>query len=622
MIGNQVIMRTYKEIKRNKYRQINPEKEYENDNYLYQTLKRTSKILKGKQILDFQKSIEDLLSFIYKEIQLENDPKIKKIKDENDIFQKEYQSISEKFQKTTDIIFKDIINKYNQRRYKLPNLSYKHNLFKINALIEENNNKLELIFNEDKKLKKKNKYNTIAYKTLAYLKKLHFLLKLLLSKDDFKLKKKPTFSKKKFEFYNKNFESNESIKELKNNIEKLKLLIQANNFKNKENKKTILEKRRSSFISTNIFKKNSTLINPRKATKSFSNLKAILVNKIQNEGGEPESAIETEDKKNDPSYFLFMRNDSNNSVKSSKSANSQIEIKSPGNKKRQEDILYCTPFDSKINCFTKTSKQLMQLKANNLKDREICKINFLNNINSEEKESKTSNLNIQYTNTFSTYKKYQSNNINNRYLNSYSQKISISLKKNINNLNKLESHRITTYKNINKFFHKSFAPKMAKLKNNFFVKTQTLEKKSKSRNNNIFLSNKKSDIKSKTQTNFFNVHYKTQDEYLQSAYKRLKKGNYNNLEELIRKYLKEIKNLSNRDEDFLVSHYNYKNIRSNLEELKGKIEKNDISKKTERIYLKNHLAKRILPTLKSMKEKENNIYRLEKIISSGVNKCQ
>ena len=154
MIGNQVIMRTYKEIKRNKYRQINPEKEYENDNYLYQTLKRTSKILKGKQILDFQKSIEDLLSFIYKEIQLENDPKIKKIKDENDIFQKEYQSISEKFQKTTDIIFKDIINQYNQRRYKLPNLSYKHNLFKINALIEENNNKLELIFNEDKKLKK------------------------------------------------------------------------------------------------------------------------------------------------------------------------------------------------------------------------------------------------------------------------------------------------------------------------------------------------------------------------------------------------------------------------------------------------------------------------------------
>ena len=58
--------------------------------------------------------------------------------------------------------------------------------------------------------------------------------------------------------------------------------------------------------------------------------------------------------------------------------------------------------------------------------------------------------------------------------------MSISLKKNINNLNKLESQQLTTPKFIDKRFGKSFTPKMAKLKNNFFVKTQILEKKNKS----------------------------------------------------------------------------------------------------------------------------------------------
>ena len=58
-------------------------------------------------MLNFEKNIEDLLSIIYQEIQLENNPEIKKIKDENEIFKKEYRTISENFQKTTDTIFKD-----------------------------------------------------------------------------------------------------------------------------------------------------------------------------------------------------------------------------------------------------------------------------------------------------------------------------------------------------------------------------------------------------------------------------------------------------------------------------------------------------------------------------------
>ena len=40
MIDNKIIMRSYKEIK-NTYKQRDIEKEYKDNNYLYQTLKRT-----------------------------------------------------------------------------------------------------------------------------------------------------------------------------------------------------------------------------------------------------------------------------------------------------------------------------------------------------------------------------------------------------------------------------------------------------------------------------------------------------------------------------------------------------------------------------------------------------
>ena len=160
-------MRSYKEIK-NKHKHLKLEKEYEDDNYLVQILKRTSKIKYDKKIIEDQNNLKSLLSEIYKKIRLENDPLIRIIKTENDDFQKDYRCLSENFQKSTNVVFKDLIRKYNERGYKIPNLTYQHNLFKINALIEENNDKLELAFREDKK----NKNPTIFNKTLTYIKKM------------------------------------------------------------------------------------------------------------------------------------------------------------------------------------------------------------------------------------------------------------------------------------------------------------------------------------------------------------------------------------------------------------------------------------------------------------------
>ena len=158
MIDNKIIMRSYKEIK-NTYKQRDIEKEYKDNNYLYQTLKRTSKMMHNKKIVKYQYDLKKLLSIMYKKLLFLDNPKVKIIREENDEFKKDYKSMSESFQKSIQVIFKDLIRKYNDRGYRVPSLSFQHNLFKINALIEENNDKLELALKEDRKNNKDSSKN-------------------------------------------------------------------------------------------------------------------------------------------------------------------------------------------------------------------------------------------------------------------------------------------------------------------------------------------------------------------------------------------------------------------------------------------------------------------------------
>ena len=247
-------------------------------------------------------------------------------------------------------------------------------------------------------------------------------------------------------------------------------------------------------------------------------------------------------------------------------------------------------------------------------------LSILNNIINEENEKKKDATNFNrkshYLNTFTNYKNKQP--YNNRYLSNKIKMQSFSLKKSSNNLQKYTSEKLKSNKKYNFIRnHDSLKnQKTQKLKTTFFVKTQTLDKKNLSRNNNFFYSQSKND-NSSTNKIIMSSESKTQDDYLLTTYNRLKKGNYNKIEEIMRKYLKDIKHLEPNEEDFVISHYNFKNLKTNLTELAGKMEKNDLGKKTERIYSINHLTKRIFPLLKKMREKENNIFRFEKIVSSG-----
>ena len=68
-----------------------------------------------------------------------------------------------------------------------------------------------------------------------------------------------------------------------------------------------------------------------------------------------------------------------------------------------------------------------------------------------------------------------------------------------------------------------------------------------------------------------------------------------------------------------MDYYNHKNFRNNLIELNMKVGDDSIRKKIEKIYYNTYILKRITNTLNIMKEKENNIDRLEKIYTSGAN---
>ena len=97
-----------------------------------------------------------------------------KIIDENHQFLTSYEIFLKKFPKNYENEFKDLLEKYKQKGYKIPDLSMKHNLFKINPLLFndrkindfytffQNKNIILKIFNKLKK--KKDKY-------LTYLKK-------------------------------------------------------------------------------------------------------------------------------------------------------------------------------------------------------------------------------------------------------------------------------------------------------------------------------------------------------------------------------------------------------------------------------------------------------------------
>ena len=234
-----MILKTYTNsiTKQRKPLHLDIEKEFENDNYLIQTLKRTSKFKNDKKLSDYEKSLQDLLYYINDQILFNTNPKIKRIHDENEEFLKPYKYLSKTFEAQTEQVLKDLIIMYTKKGYRIPKFSYKNNIFKINALIEANSEKLRLLLMEVLR----NKKNIIGPKTLMFLNKLNYLVKILITKDPNLVKKYNKLINKNDPYINK--ESIEQIKKYIKNIIQILKTVKINKIGSNK------PKRKSSFLS-------------------------------------------------------------------------------------------------------------------------------------------------------------------------------------------------------------------------------------------------------------------------------------------------------------------------------------------------------------------------------------
>ena len=571
-----MIIKTYTNyIKPDKTIEIDIEKEFENDNYLIQTLKRTSKFQNDKKLIQYENNLNNVLNLINQRIKLRNNPKTKLMHEENNEFLRQYKYLSETFEKQMEKVLEDLILIYTKKGYHIPKFSYKNNIFKINALIEANSEKLRLLLMEELR----NKKNIIGPKTLMFLNKLNYLVKILITKDPNLVKKYNKLLNKNDPYINK--ESIEQIKKYIKNIIQILKTVKINKIGSNK------PKRKSSFLS-----KIPQLNNIRISNKKNS-IKTDLININNNNNND---ILSTEGslsafKKRNPNSFLSMRL-SNYSIKPNKLINT---INSRNDFITSKKILYenkteeNTNIINKKNFFFQKSKPIINLKMKTIFSN-ISKAKSRNEkILPEYKTQSDSKKTI--CSDISKYIKQAK--INNLYK-SEKKIYTLGLRK--TSENKIQNNDFPLSKKPSKYMEYSYDNNISK-------------------NYNINISS--SDTIKKVKT-IEKEEEKTQ--FLWNAYKKIKKGKYEIVEDIMNKYLKDIKEFDINDQNILMKHYNYKNLRNNLFELNMKVSDDSTRKKIEKIYSNIHILKRIKPVLNNMEEKEINIDRLEKIYTSGVNK--
>jgi hypothetical protein len=591
-----MILKSYNNIKQSKKpKNINIEKQFESDNYLIQTLKRTSKFQNDKKLQEYERGLYESLKNIYKSILFRNNPKLNMLYEENEEFLKSYKYLSEAFEAQTEQVLKELIIKYTQRGYKIPKFSYKNNIFKINALIEENSEKLRMMLMEELKRKE----NIIGPRTLSYLNKLFYLVKILVTKDqNLKVKYSKLLNKKE------PFKETESIEQLKKDIENLINLtndLKVNKIGN------ITFKRKSSYLTKIPQLNNFKITNSKNASKDDLiklNSNNININNDLTNNNNNNVILSTEEsssginiKERNPFSFSSMRlttygGQSNKLVSSLYSKNKLVPFENMEN----------TNKNIKKNNFLKKAKPVINLKMKSTFYKQKSYNKRIRTANKKEKE-KLKEEEDNYPNTRKTtssdLRKYIKQAKGNKYYQSDKNNYSLGLKRNPNNF-------LSQKENNNAFGHS-------------FDNTNNLKKKIERKNTVSRNENFSSEFKEIKMGNTENLEEK-KSKFLMNAYMKISRGNYVNVEDFMTKYLKQIKEVNKNERSKIMEHYNYKNLRNNLFELNLRVNEDTTRKKIERIYSNIHILKRVTPALISMKDKENNIDRLEKLYTSGVNK--
>ena len=551
---------------------------YKDDFNLMNVISRTKSLINNNIILNSCKdNLKRLVKVIHDDYKLNNSPEIKSLHADNECFNKDYKIFNKKeSSKEEELILKDLFLLYKKKGYKFSNFSKtKNNLFKMDPLLEGNTHLMSNIFLGN---------NIETDKLFQYLKKLGIIVSERMQKDDgFQQNFMKTMNLKKLP---SSAEGKEAIEDLKKGILVLKRLISIDEIY----KYTKRGRRRSD--NENKFKNKLAAKNERNSrSRAPSNYSQHRIQKLINS----------------------IRNSNSNS--NSNDSNKTIGKKNKNftNKDKSTKTIY-NNLQFPVNTGWMTSSKTP-------KPTNIPLIN-LNNI------KYTFNNGNQYTDSNNRKLSHNFNNNSNR-ITDRKKTYSISYHNNYNNNNIDIIQKYPSQKNNNLFSRNEFnTPRnKTRIKKIFF---DTSSKK-----DNPFKFPKLSSIISKTennQTNYsdrtksdkkvatFSYPYTSRNEFINFAYNKFRKELQNeNVEKYIKNYLNKVKGYDNEKTEKVLNNLYEQNIRNVIMDMDKGIKSNNIYSKTQRLYLHNHILKRVKPLLDNMNKNDLIICGLEKKLTYMIN---
>ena len=510
-------------------------------------------------------------------------------------FYRNYQKFSEKYFKTTDII-EDIAEKYHEKGYIIPKISL--NLSKVNPLLDSNSSKLFISYLFDRKKGEKVNYEKLYKKNkgIKYMNKLEDIIFPERAIERERQREKEKEKKKKLK---KQRKKQKKYRLIENKMRKSDtgLMYFRNNRNYHINTETLNKKTKSSRSIQKYYFKNNN-----KTSNSFYNSKndKSQINRSKSINYQSPSPIikkYRKDKKLDSNILNLKK-------KSDLHLNLTIEKTNVKNSSNNLSI-FSTTNNIQTNSNIKLENKLTEKKDENSLDTPKNKNKI--DISSQNKSTNTKPFSSNNTESnFSSNQKVQSSKNNNFLLSFKIKEFSVNSKK---EKNTSESKKIV----INDFNSKYISnPKLSRYSYTFSLKNNQIEN---NKIDNYIKDEEKSTINSKK----INLSER-KEKSINRIYKQLKAGKYENIENKIRNYLSKTKKMEENEIDFMINKYEYKNVKSNYNELKKYINDKKLNKKIERIYLNNHDYNRIEPLLNILNRKDKEILQFDNKISKIYNK--
>ena len=510
-------------------------------------------------------------------------------------FYRNYQKFSEKYFKTTDII-EDIAEKYHEKGYIIPKLSL--NLSKVNPLLDSNSSKLFISYLFDRKKGEKVNYEKLYKKNkgIKYMNKLEDIIFPERAIERERQREKEKEKKKKLK---KQRKKQKKYRLIENKMKKSDtgLMYFRNNRNYHINTETLNKKTKSSRSIQKYYFKNNN-----KTSNSFYNSKndKSQINRSKSINYQSPSPIikkYRKDKKLDSNILNLKK-------KSELHLNLTIEKTNVKNSSNNLSI-FSTANNIQTNSNIKLENKLTEKKDENSLDTPKNKNKI--DISSQNKSTNTKPFSSNNTESnFSSNHKVQSSKNNNFLLSFKIKEFSVNSKK---EKNTSESKKIV----INDFNSKYISnPKLSRYSYTFSLKNNQIEN---NKIDNYIKDEEKSTINSKK----INLSER-KEKSINRIYKQLKAGKYENIENKMRNYLSKTKKMEENEIDFMINQYEYKNVKSNYNELKKYINDKKLNKKIERIYLSNHDYNRIEPLLNILNRKDKEILQFDNKISKIYNK--